>query len=304
MKLAILFWCYKNPELCLDRLRLIRRCNKQTPIFVLYGGKPQDAPLFEELFHGIVDDFYQYNEPPPVSSEELLAEFRNGVRWKYLYGDLQFVAWFRNRGIALDWDTVVVIQWDMLVFCSVTEAFSSLKKNEILFSGLRPVSEVEDRWSWVSPDQPAARKMYLDFLMHVKNKYGFTDAPQCFIAIVLAMPRSFLKKFAQIEARSLGFLEYRLPVYAQIFGTPICTEHAFKPWWGAVETYSVTSTLRALPFEIWVPTILINLIKKRGARIFHPFWRPVPAGIFGWSCAFLRGLQRAVVAIIRGLPVC
>ena len=43
MKLAILFWCYKRPEICEDRLRHLRAESPGTKIYCLFGGEIEEA---------------------------------------------------------------------------------------------------------------------------------------------------------------------------------------------------------------------------------------------------------------------
>jgi len=300
MKLAILFWCYKDPSLCADRLRLLRRFNPETKIFVLFGGRSEDVALFESTFEGLVDDFYVFREPPPPGAEHLEREFRSGDYWKYVLGDLQFGAWHRDRGHALEWDTVVVVQWDMLVYGPLEEAFASLGPGECLFSGLRPVREIEARWAWVTKTIPRARAQYLEFLEHVRERYGYEGEPEAYLAVVTCFPRAFLERFSEIERPELGFLEYRLPIYARAFGIPICTDHPFRPWWAADDRYHfrLNSTLRGRASEIWAPVIRMNLMRKDGARVFHPYWRPAPIGFWRWTLALLDSVPRILVRSI------
>ncbi len=294
MKLAILFWCYKNAELCEDRLQLLRQANRNAPIYLLYGGEPEEAAGFRARLARYVDDFYVFDDPPPLGSEELAGRFRGGVHWKYVFGDLLIAAWYRDRGAHLEWDTVVIVQWDMLVYGPIERVFACLEKDQVLFSGLRPIREVEEHWAWVAPKKPRDRAMYEEFLTHVRERYGYAAEPLGYVAIVTCLSRSFLERFSAIERPELGFLEYRLPIYAQIFGTPICTEHPFKPWWGAVEPYSRWSTLRARPDEISPLTIFMNLLRKDGARVFHPYWHRAPVGPAGFASAFAGALRRSL----------
>jgi len=291
MKLATLFWCYKEPALCADRVRLLREQDPETPIYVLYGGEPEDAPRFRELFGGEVDDFYVFDEAHPEGAEDSNTVFRAGKHWKYLFGDLLIAAWYRDRGRELEWDTVVVVQWDMLVYGRLRDVFACLGEGEALFSGLRPIAEVEDHWTWVAPSNPRERKKYEAFLAHVRERYGFEGEPEGYVAVVTCLPRVFLEQFARIERPELGFLEYRLPIYARAFGVAICRDHPFRPWWGAVEPYSARHTLRARPDEISALTILRNLRRSDGARVFHPYWRRAPRGIVGWIRAIVGSLR-------------
>ena len=306
MRLAVLFWCYKRRDICEDRLRLLRRDNPSLPIFCLFGGDPGEADDYRRSLEPLVDDFYAFDGAPPVPTPDdeetggdLLDRFRGGVWWKYVYGDLLLAAWYRDRGHRLEWDTVVVVQWDMLIYGRVEAAFAALGRGEILLSGLRPVREVEGRWGWVGAGDPAAEPMYEEFLAHVRERYGYRQEPMCCVAVVLALPREFLRRFAEIERPELGFLEYRLPIYAQAFGVPFCTDHPFRPWWGAVERYSFKSTLRARPREIWAPTILVNLLRRDGARVFHPYWARAPRDPWSWTKALAASLVRPITTRLR-----
>lgn len=275
MKLAILFWFYKEPDVCKNRLELLRQHNPQTPIYGLYGGKPAMAEQFASVLAPYLNDFYAFTE----DKDSL---------WKWLQGDLLLTQWYRERGRDLVWDTVLIVQWDMLVFGAVEQLFSTLQKDQILLSGLRPIAEVEQEWSWVSPKVPDRRQQYLEFLDHVRKTYAYRQEPLGCLFIVVGLPRTFLDKYADIEQPELGFLEYRIPMYAQIFGTPFCEDHPFQAWWVDVDpTFHAKNPLKrafnALHLklnpnplnparrDISLIPIYRHLSRKTGSRIFHPY---------------------------------
>lgn len=101
MKLAIIFWCYQHVEIYITRLHLLRHYNPTAPIYVLFGGDPAAAPNFEAEFLPYINDFYCYPE-------------QRKPLWKYWHGDMLISQWFTDRGHVLDWDSVTIIQWDML----------------------------------------------------------------------------------------------------------------------------------------------------------------------------------------------
>ena len=68
----------------------------------------------------------------------------------------------------------------------------------------------------------------------------------------------------------------------------------FAPWWAAVEQPKLTHTLRARPVEIWTPVIAANVIRKDGARVFHPYWHKAPRGPLGWLAALVASIPRAL----------
>jgi hypothetical protein len=66
-------------------------------------------------------------------------------RWKWRNGDVLITDWFAGRGESLSWDTLVVAQWDMLVFAAVDQLFSHVAKEKhpclsICFACARPIS--------------------------------------------------------------------------------------------------------------------------------------------------------------------
>jgi len=264
--LAALFWFYKSPELCENRLRLLRRHNPETPIYGLFGGDPAEAPLYQQRLAPWLDDFYVFTE-------------ERSPHWKWYHGDRMIVDWYRQRGHELDWDTVFIAQWDMLVFDALSEQFSMLKKDELLLSGLRPVREVDPWWYYVRPNSEE-RAEYERFVAYMRKHHGYDGPPLCCEFIVACLPRSFMQRYADISEPELGFLEYKIPTYAQIFGTRLCLDHPHQPWWGdAPDADSVPLLARGLNSEAHnVPLRVIEAHRlwPWGRRIFHPVFDLYP----------------------------
>jgi hypothetical protein len=149
VELAILYWCYKELDVCVSRLQLIRHYNPATPIYVLFGGDLADAGQFEAAFASYVDDFYAFPDAKSVS-------------WKWWRGDVMISRWFRDRGHHLRWDSIAILQWDMLAFAPVEKLFINMKPNELLLSGAWPMLEID----WVREDflQKQGQFEYRDFL--------------------------------------------------------------------------------------------------------------------------------------------
>jgi hypothetical protein len=281
MKLAILFWFYKEPEVCTNRLEILRQYNPKVSIYGLYGGDLRSADEFQSACGKYLDDFYIFSE-------------NKDAYWKWIQGDLMITQWYLERGKDLVWDSIIIVQWDMLVFGAVEELFSMLKQDQILLSGLRPVSEVENDWQWVSPKNQEFRKQYLNFLDYVQKSYDYAKNPLGCLFIVVVFPRGFLDKYSRIENPELGFLEYRIPIYAQIFGMDFCKNHSFNAWWVDIDKAflekspvkrawnSLNLRLNPNPLnpakrEISLIPIFRHLNTKLGARVFHPYEQIFPA---------------------------
>ncbi|WP_407278608.1 hypothetical protein U5817_20395 [Aromatoleum evansii] len=266
MKLAVLFWFYKEPELCENRLVVLRRRNPHAKVYGLYGGDPAKAPLFRERLGQYLDDFYVFDQP-------------RDAHWKWYHGDQMIVHWYRKRGVDLAWDSLFIAQWDMLVFGRLEGLFAGVQEGEMLFSGLRPVREV-DPWWWYIREGSPERAEYFRFVDFVRQTHGFSAEPLCGEFIVVCLPRSFLERYAGIHNPDLGFLEYKIPIYAQIFGVPFCTAHPYNPWWGDdPSTRDAPLLARALNSEtrdVPLRSILTHLALPWGSRIFHPVFREYP----------------------------
>lgn len=269
MKLAVLFWFYKEPDLCENRLILLRQANPEAKVYGLFGGDPAQAGIFRERLGRYLDDFYVFSEP-------------KDAHWKWYHGDQMIAHWYRQRGCSLAWDSIFIAQWDMLVFGKLEHLFAGLKEGEVLFSGLRPVREV-DPWWWYIREGSPEREEYLRFVAFVQDTYGYCAEPVCGEFIVICLPRCFLEQYVHIPNPELGFLEYKIPIYAQIFGVPFCTDHTHNPWWGDdPSTQSAPLLARALNSEtkdVPLRSIMAHLARPAGRRIFHPVFQEYPLAL-------------------------
>lgn len=262
MKPDVLFWFYKDFDICRERLINLRKLNNDVRIFALYGGASTYISEAESL-RDFVDDFYVY----PHEKEP---------HWKWKNGDKLIVSWFKDRGQHLDWDTIFIMQWDMLILDPLERLFSGLKKNEILLSGHRAVSEVEAWWPWVEE----SNEEFSSFKSFIKQTYDYDDELYACLFIVACLPRIFLSQYADISDQETGFLEYKIPTMAHVFGIPVCEEHVFKPWWAADPTTRNVpmreKTLNAVGLEVPQSVIAREMAKSTGIRLFHPVSKSVP----------------------------
>lgn len=268
MKLAILFWFYKDLDLCVERVRLLRSLNPDTPIYGLYGGSPEQvgglAPIEANL-----DDLYIFDEA-------------RDAHWKWLNGDRLIAAWMRDRGGELPWDTVLVVQWDMLILAPVREVFAGLRPGEAVFSGCRPLDEVAAWWGWAGARDPEKRAMLDAFREWLAAEAAHTGSLWCALFIVVGLPRGFLARYAEAGPPDPGFLEYKMPTLARLWGTPVRTDLGFDPWWAADPATKAAPgrarALNAVGQEVSIDLIRTELADPAGLRVFHPFSGPFAPG--------------------------
>jgi len=259
VRLGILFWFYRDAAVCRNRLRLLRRRNPGVPVYGLYGGPAGDAPRFAAALGPLLDDFWAF----PDDRDE---------QWKWRNGDVMLSRWFAARGVQLEWDSVVLAQWDLVVVSPLRALLPPMADGDMLISGVRPVREVEAWWQWVRGD---ARHEYDAFMAHVASRFGPVTDPLCCQFIGLVAPRAFLARYAGIDQPELGFLEYKLPVYAQVFGVPLVPDTCFRPWWPE-EPATSGATRAQMLVHAWrtpvrLPVMLAEATRPHGRRMFHPY---------------------------------
>lgn len=257
----ILFWFYKEFDLCRVRVSQLRRLNPEVRIYALYGGPIEQVSAASLALADLVDDLYVYPE-------------RREPKWKWRHGDQLIAAWHRDRGRYLNWQTISIVQWDMLVAAPQKDLFSGLVPGEILVSGLREVGDMGQWWNWTRPDN----SNYLAFRKLLADQYGYHGELLACLFIVICLPRQFLERYVDAGSPLTGFLEYKIPTLATVFDIPFCTDHDFDPWWPGdpvmCDWPAERRLLAPLQQEVADEVIRLQLEKKNGGRVFHPVSRP------------------------------
>ena len=207
--LAVLFWFYRDADICLNHLVLFRQTNPETPIYGLYGGSADQADHFAATLAPYLDDFY-------------LSPFTD-MKYKWRHGDQMITDWFRQRGRTLDWRSLFVLQWDALIFTNLDQFFSDRRPDQLFLSGYQPITpNWETNWHWTRADNQAEHELYKTFQEHLRVQYPTeTKNNDCWhlcLFVFEILTRDFLEQYATISQPELGFLEYKIATYAHIWG--------------------------------------------------------------------------------------
>ncbi len=261
MKLAILFWFYKEPEICLNRLEIIKKYNPNIKIFGLFGGDIKEAKIYKNKLKDYLDDFF------------VTTLHNESGDWKWINGDLMILDWYKNRGKNLsNWDSVAVVQWDALILGNIKKQFSGMRKNEIFISGTRILDvNIENKWSWTKKGSKE-RKNYLAFKDYVLDNYKYKNKLICSLFIFQIFPRIFFEKWLTVKDKEIGMLEYKIPTYAKIFKINFYKIN-LGVWWFNKKARNGESPLNARSVEIKEGYIRRQLKDKNGFRIFHPYFK-------------------------------
>ena len=248
MDLAILFWSYKQVEICANHLELLRRHNEGLRVYGLFGGPPDETAAFEAQIGPQLDDFYA---APPADAE-----------WKWLNGDLMLLDWYERRGRSLAWEQVAVVQWDMLVLGSLRDQLPGLRPGQMCISNLKRLNKArEAAWYWTRPD--GRRGDYLKFRQHIRETRGYDRQPLGCYFMFAIMPRAFFEHYGAVTGKEIGFLEYRVPTYAEIFGIPFYEKD-----------FGTGTAMNTLKEQIGSDFIRGELARVGGRRLFHPYFEP------------------------------
>lgn len=266
MKPDVLFWFYKDFDICRERLYRLRKLNENVRVFALYGGPLSESETARNAVHEFVDDFFAY-------------PYERDSRWKWQHGDQMIAIWHKERGRYLEWNTIFVMQWDMLICDPLEKLFLELQPNEILLSGFRPISTVSSWWAWVNP----TNSDYLSFKELLRSKFDYEGELFACLFIVVCLPRIFLDKYVDAGHPETGFLEYKIPTMAHMFRIPVCKNHSFDPWWAADPATKNVSrrqrVLNAVEQEVPRSVVILELIRCDGKRLFHPVFKIFPSWI-------------------------
>lgn len=250
--MAILFWFYKEPKICENRLKFLRKYNPETKIFGLYGGDQAEAKKYEKLLRKYLDNFY-------------VSPHKNR-HWKWVNGDLMILDWYKRRGKNLAWDSLAVVQWDMLILTNLKKYFNGIKKYQIFLSGLRLLTkEIEKKWMWTRKGNKH-RKNYLNFIDYIEKEYNFKRPAFCCLFIFQIFPKIFFEKYLKVKNKRVGMLEYKVPVYAKIFKTSFYRKNIGVGWLKNAGKYPLNA-VNKIREESYIRK---ELRKKNGWRIFHP----------------------------------
>ncbi len=276
----VLFWFYKDFETCESRLRALRRLSPTVRVFGLYAGPPEDADAARSQLGQYLDDFYSFDQA-------------RDARWKWKNGDLVIAAWFRERGFQLDWETIFVFQWDMLLLERVENLFPTLKPGEMLVSGYRPLKEIENWWPWSNPANPLKRRDLETFKSLLESQYGYRGEMFACLFIVVCLPRLFLERYVAAGPPEAGFLEYKVPTMGAVFGIPVRPDSRYEPWWAANPSTKTAPasrrTLNAVGNDVSLSVILEQVSAHDGKRLFHPVRRAIADWkLKSWNARWLR----------------
>lgn len=154
-KFIVIYRYYKDFDIVLERLRLIRLIDPNIEIYGMYGGGEDTFPDAQEYF----SEYFVHNYLLKADND----------KWKWLHGDIFYKMWYNDIGKNIDFDFVVIMEWDLLFLEKIENLFPEMDRNEIRVTGLIPLDKVSKYWYWTNESN---YNNYKTFLTTVENQFG------------------------------------------------------------------------------------------------------------------------------------
>jgi hypothetical protein len=244
-----LFRYHRDLEVCKNRLQFFSRFNPGIKIHGLFGG---DKSKFDKFTR----------ELDLLSSNHLITDVPEEWKWK----DFDFVLkkWYAEKGNQLEFRNLYLLEWDFILYGSVEKAYKEYPVDHVIFTGLRPLREIESKWYWTI--HPPKKKEYEKLKTFLQEKHGFAKQLYGCMCPGLRVSKTFLDSMQEIDLPDYGNDELRFPIYAQLAGIDFSGNDFFKRWFSKRESKYFNCNSK----EIKPKTIHKQLKKKRGRRAFHP----------------------------------
>lgn len=247
MKRIILFRFHKNPEVCINRLKLLKKLNPDIPIY----GLGENIKNIEKLYKAGIEDVFTIKN--------------KSKRWKWLNGDLAILKWFNNIGKNLNFDILHVIEWDLLLTEPLTKIYKKPSKNTVYMSGLIKLKKArKHNWSYLTGSnyqtvQWFKKHLQKTFSKKVNGKIGLFPG--------VSLGYNFLKKYNNIDRiPEIINDEFRVGMYASMFENIKLKDTKFYKW--NKKTNQINKNFNSKNNRIPKKRVLNN---KNKVKAFHPF---------------------------------
>lgn len=259
-RIAILFWFYDYLDVCLNRIELLRALNPGIAVFGLYGGDLEREEEFKHRLSPLLDDFYSFPEVAAPS-------------WKWEHGDKLISRWYADVGHRFEWDTVVVVQWDILILRPLKRLLRNLRAHEIFLNSVEEIGSNTDTWFWTSSRNPHLHRRFKSFKDRLQLSAGYEGPLYKCLFILPCLPRSFLESYSRLKDDEDGFVEYRVPSWAACLQVPFADLRELNAWYPERPGDFVGRRRFLIPIKILIPlvAVIVERLIPWGARSFHPY---------------------------------
>jgi hypothetical protein len=251
-KILIFYLFHDHPEVTAQRLIHLLKSSQDISVVVCYGGV---LSLFDNTIHEVIHHAALMGE----DLQERVDFVFNMVKSPWYNADLLVSDWFARYGNAYDFDILVYIEYDVLLFESLTDIVAQQPSFDLAVSLTDNVETPE--WDWLKrPTYPEYLKWRERYFHVARDQKVLNAFPPMFL-----LTRSALHAYTNLYiANRLPpvFLEIRFPNTLQCLGFNVVKAN-FGP------------TMRWRPpfskEEVMTKLEEMKMSDEKFAKIFHPF---------------------------------
>ena len=244
-KNALLYIFYGSPATCAYRLRIYRELN---PELAIYG--VCTAGISQKSKFQVVEE----------QCDHLWYLPEHDAKWCWYNLDKVACMWFEEVGRTLDFEKILVVDWDLLLLEPVSNWLDQVGDNDV---------KIIDVWEnrnpdanfWTSDRFPEYAAFKEQLSLDYPHGYTLLNA----FLFAYGCTKSSFEKFATQVIGLPGYCEFRLPTVMACQGLEVSN---FKrpSNWGTFATVSGLSISKSL--------IVRELSNPNGFRMFHPVYEP------------------------------
>jgi len=244
-KHALLYIFYGSPTTCAHRLRIFRELNPELKIYGICTAGISQKSRFN-LVKDQCDHLWYLPDHDP--------------KWCWYNLDKVACMWFEEVGCTLDFDKLLVVDWDLLLMEPVTNWLDQVGDNEVKIINVWENKKPNENY-WTSSRYPEYAAFKERLSLDKPNGYTLLNA----FLFAYACTKSSFAKFAPQVISLPGYCEFRLPTVMASCG--LVVSNFKRPVnWG---TFSTVTGL-SIPKKI----IKEEMAKLGGFRMFHPVYEP------------------------------
>lgn len=242
---ALLYIFYGSPSTCANRLRVFRELNSDLKIFgICTAGKGQKKKF------KVVED----------QCDHLWYLPDHDSKWCWYNLDKVACMWFEDVGVNLDFEKILVVDWDLLLMEPVKNWLDQVGGNEV---------KIIDVWENRNPEKNFWTSDRFPEYALFKERLS-KDMPEGYVLLnaflfAYACTKSSFAKFAPQVISLPGYCEFRLPTVMASHGLEVSNFKRPDNW----GTFSTVTGL-SIPKK----TIKAEVANPHGFRMFHPVYEP------------------------------
>ena len=242
---ALLYIFYGSPATCANRLRIFRELNPDLKIFGICTAGISQKSKFK-----VVED----------QCDHLWYLPDHDSKWCWYNLDKVACMWFEDAGVYLDFEKILVVDWDLLLLEPVKNWLDQVGDNEVKIIDVWENKNPRENY-WTSDRYPEYNLFKDKLFSENSNGYVLLNA----FLFAYACKKSSFAKFAPQVISLPGYCEFRLPTVMASCGLTVTNFNRPKNW-GEFSTVSGLSIPRRV--------IKKELSNHKGFRMFHPVYEP------------------------------